>query len=186
MEIVGVLSILESSLKDEVLKLWELFEIKYGSKGVQTFDYPNISFQGGFCDDLDVLKSSIDKAVSKLRPYDIEIDGIDSFDIPSKVIYLKVIPTDELKVVHDKVNNIVVKCCKNVFEQYSPKFWIPHISIAMGDLTDNAFYQAKRDFNDFEFRRKQKISNINVVKVCKDTGKVSSIRSWELVDKDTF
>ena len=184
-EIVGVLSILEGSLKDEVLNLWERFEIQYDSKGVQTFDYPNISFQGGFCDDLDVLKSSLEKAVRMLKPYNIEIDGIGSFDIPTKVIYLKIVPTDELKVVHDMIKNIIVKCCKKVFEQYSPKFWIPHISIAMGDLTVEAFYQAKKDFKDFEFKRKQKISNINIVKVCNDTGKVNLLRSWELVDKGT-
>ncbi len=55
-ETIGILSILEGDLADEAKRLWQVFETRYASKGVQTFDYPNVTFQGGDCHDMAAVK----------------------------------------------------------------------------------------------------------------------------------
>lgn len=61
--IVGLLTLLSGEIRDEVLELWNYFDQLYDSKLVKSFEHPNVSFQGGICEDIDTL-------ISRLNDFD--------------------------------------------------------------------------------------------------------------------
>jgi len=113
---IGIASIMTGNERDEVLRFWNVFETEYNSIGVQSFDHPNIGFQGGSCSDINLLKDELLNLVMSLSPFEVIVEGFGFFEVPSKVVYLNVLKTDELIDIHKKINNSLAKCCGNLFE----------------------------------------------------------------------
>jgi 2'-5' RNA ligase len=162
-ETIGILSILEGALAEESKRLWTLFENTYGSKGVQSFDYPNLTFQGGECPDMAAAQKALVTLSHKLSPFTVTIDGLDYFDTSSKAIFLNVLLTDELRHINQMVNDMLARCCGTVFELYRPEHWRPHITVAMDDLTDDNFTRAWHDLRDYQPHYQQTLSTISLV-----------------------
>jgi 2'-5' RNA ligase len=177
---IGVLSILEENVLDEVLRLWNLFETKYGSTGVRSFAYPNLTFQAGRCHDVEPIENALSSLSGHLRPFELIIDGLGSFETHSKVIFLKVKLTEELRHINQLVNRMLQRQCEEVFDNYLPERWVPHVTVAMGDLTDANWEQGARDLSGFHPHYRQRISNIHLVQVCDETGIIEIVKSCTL------
>ena len=174
---IWILSILEDQPYKDVKIFWKLFEKKYRSVGVQIFSHPHITFQGGKTYNLGQLKKDFQKTVSKIKPFEIEVSGIAHFN--KKVIYLKVEKTNNLIELNNLINQFLKEHCKSLLEYYLPKNWIPHICLAMDNLTERDFEKAWDELKDSKFRFKQKLHNICIVKRHPD-GKIKIAKKYEL------
>lgn len=177
METIGVLSILEGKPYKVVKKLWKIFEEKYNSVGVQVFSHPNITFQAGETENLKQLKKDFEILVNEIKPFEIEVDGFGHFD--KKVIYLKVKKNSGLIEINKKVNDFLRSYCFKLFEYYTPKNWIPHITLAMGDLTKENFEIAWNELRNKKFRFKQRLHNLCIVKWY-PSGKIKIVKKFNL------
>jgi 2'-5' RNA ligase len=175
-ETVGVLSIFEGDLAQEGWRLWKLFENRYASKGVQSFDYPNVTFQGGTCHAIAPVESALVDLSRSLHPFTVTIDGLDYFDGPAKAVFLNVEISDELKQLNRTFNAMLSKLCESVFEHYRPEKWRPHVTVAMSDLTDDNFARAWHDLRDYHPHYQQIVSNICLVYVNQATGHIEIVR----------
>jgi len=70
---IWIVSILENKSYQDVKNLWRLFEKKYSSVGVQIFNHPHVTFQGGKTDNPRLLKEDLQKVVAKIKPFEIEV-----------------------------------------------------------------------------------------------------------------
>jgi 2'-5' RNA ligase len=166
-------------MRDEVLRFWNVFETEYNSIGVQSFDHPNLGFQGGSCSNIDKLKDELSNLSVVLYPFEIIVEGFGFFEAPSKVVYLKVLKTDELINLHKKINNSLAICCENLFQFYTPENWVPHITLAMDDLSETSLVNFKERYKDYSHDFKQTISNFALVEFKKD-GQVELLSSYEI------
>ena len=66
---------------------------------------------------------------------------------------------------------------------YLPENWVPHITLAMGDLTDENFERAKHDLMTFHPYFRQTISSIALVRFCRGTVRIELVRSWKCEGK---
>jgi 2'-5' RNA ligase len=178
-ETVGVLSILEGPLLDEALRLWKLFETDYHSTGVQSFDHPNVSFQGGQCEQLAAVERALSELAGCLSPFEVIVDGWSCFE-SSNVIFLMVVPTDELKHINRLINDLLQQHCREVFDAYLPTRWHPHVTLAMQDLSDDDFERARRDLGDYRPHHRQTLSNLHLVQWHHDSGRVETVYSYAL------
>lgn len=180
-ELIGVLSILEGDVLTEAQRLWRLFETEYASTGVQSFDWPNVTFQAGHCDDVSRLEDDLGTLARNLPPFEIVVDGLAHFESQPKTVYLQVLPTDDVRRVNRAVNEMLEHHCAKVFKPYRPKNWIPHVTVAMKDLTDEAFDRAINDLRDYHPFYRQTISNINLVQALNDMKRIEIIKSVRLI-----
>ncbi len=184
-ETVGVLSILEGKMLNEAKRLWKLFETEYASKGVQSFDFPNMTFQGGQCRDLPGLKDALVALARQLQPFEVIIDGLAYFESHPNVVFLKVQPSDSLRRIQEVVHETLEPYCENLFPNYRPETWTPHVTVAMNDLTDPAFRRALHDLRDYHPYYRQTISNIHLVHVLEETGRIEIVASVSLTQRST-
>lgn len=178
-ETVGVLSILEGAALVEARRLWRLFEAEYGSKGVQSFDHPNLTFQAGYCSDIGALSDTLSLMSCSLHAFEITIDGWGCFEA-ANAIYLNVALTTELRRIHEAVNRIVQADCAELFANYLPDQWQPHITVAMDDLGDADFCRAKQDLSTYHPRYQQILSNLHLVQLDRKSGHVEIVQSYAL------
>jgi 2'-5' RNA ligase len=158
---VGILSILEDEPYKMTRKLWKLFERTYRSRGVQTFNHPNITFQAVKTTNLKELRKEFQKVVGEIEPFEIEVDGVGHFD--KKVIYLSVKKTKNLARIN-KLANEFLRMYGELFESYYPDRWTPHITLAMEDLTETSFDQAWNRLANHKIEFRQTLHNICIVK----------------------
>ena len=64
-------------------------------------------------------------------------------------------------------------------DYYFPKNWIPHITLAMSDLTPKIFKNAWNEFKDLKFEFNQKLHNICIAKKLPD-GKIRIAKKYDL------
>jgi 2'-5' RNA ligase len=173
MDKIGILSILEDKPYKDVKLLWKRFEKQYNSIGVQTFNHPCLTFQGGEVKDIKVLTRDFRDFAAEIDPFEIEVDGFGSFD--RRVIYLKVRKSREIVRINEVVNQHLKGRCVTVFEEYTPERWIPHITVAMDDLLENEFDKAWSSLSGVKLRFEQKLHNLCLVKRY-SSGKIKILR----------
>ncbi|MEH7113276.1 2'-5' RNA ligase family protein [Neobacillus niacini] len=176
---IGIASIMTGIERDEVLRYWNVFETEYNSIGVQSFDHPNLGFQAGRCSNIDSLKDELSNLCAALSPFEVIVEGFGFFEAPSKVVYLKVNKTDGLLELHKKINKSLAEYCKDLFEFYTPENWVPHITLAMDDLSETGFNDFKKRYKDYLPSFKQTISNLALVEF-KNNGRVELLSSYEI------
>jgi len=176
---IGIASLLTGNERDVVLRFWNVFETEYNSIGVQSFDHPNLGFQGGSCSNIVSLKDELSHLCVALSPFKVIIEGFGFFEVPSKVVYLKVSKTDELIEIHKKINNSLAKYCGNLFEYYTTEKWVPHITLAMDDLSETDFNNFKERYKDYFPSFTQTISNLALVEF-KNNGRVELLSNFEI------
>lgn len=81
--------------------------------------------------EIDSLKDELSKLCNKIPPFEVIVEGFGYFETPSKVVYLKVMKTNELIEVHKEINGLLEKNCESIFDFYTPENWVPHITLAM-------------------------------------------------------
>ncbi|UCB51556.1 MAG: hypothetical protein JSV10_06050, partial [Candidatus Zixiibacteriota bacterium] len=69
--------------------------------------------------------------------------------------------------------------CHGLFQDYAPGNWIPHVTLAMDDLTKSNFEKAWADLKDTRIRFRQELHNLCVVKQ-HPNGKIKIARRYSL------
>ncbi len=146
-----------------------MFERKYNSRAIQAYGHPHFTYQIARTSDIKGLKAEFRKLAAQLGPFEIKVDGVRHFR--KDVIYLSVRKTLELIRIHRLVHRFLETRCRDLLELYVPKHWIPHITLAMEDLTEDKFEEAWREFKGSRIAFKQRMHNLCLVKFYPD-GKI--------------
>ncbi len=176
----GVMALVDGPLGEEVERLWRLFEVEYGSVGVQTFDRPNLTFGGGPCNDLPGLELGVAEQVGRLRPFDLRIRGVGTFHDPGRAIYLAVERTDRLASIHRAFDRVLARTCDGPFTLYRPAAWVPHITLAMGDLTEEVFESARTRLATYDRTFTHTVDHIGLARSRPDGPGFELARQWTL------
>ncbi len=174
---IWIVSILENRPYKDVKNLWKLLEKKYDSTEVQIFKHPHITFQGGKTENPRQLCKDFQKIIPKIKPFEIEVKTLLHFD--KKAICLKVEKTKVLFELSQLINKFLKNHCEDLLECYIPKRWIPHITLAAGDLTEVNFRKAWTDLNPKKIGFKQKLHNLCLVRQYPD-GKIKIAKRYRL------
>ena len=161
---LGVVSILEGEAYQEIKKMWRLFEKEYDSKAIQNFPHPHLSFQAGISEDLKTIDAKLNILSSEINPFPITLGGIGTFEKPERVIFLSVTRAETIQRIHKKISDLLQKYCLQTFKFYTPSNWLPHVTLAQGDLTLNQFRKAKKDLENYHPHYKLILHNICLVR----------------------
>jgi 2'-5' RNA ligase len=162
MDTIGIVSNLEGQPYREVKKLWALFEREYNSRAIQSYSHPHFTYQIAKTSDVKRLKVDFQKVISRIAPFKIEVIGLRHFR--KDVIYLAVKKTRELARIHKLIHRFLEAECRDMLELYAPEHWIPHVTLAMEDLTEDNFNRAWKELSPSRIRFKQRVGNLCMVK----------------------
>lgn len=90
---------------------------------------PHVSWQGAEDYELPAVTRSLTEITNTTAPIEVSVGGIGVFSGPHPVIYLVVTRSPELNACHAKIWESLQGLGQNQNLYFSPKLWIPHISI---------------------------------------------------------
>jgi 2'-5' RNA ligase len=174
---IGIVSNLQGEPYKLVKGFWNLFEKKFNSVAIQAYSHPHFTFQFARTHNVKELKKAFEKIALKIKSFPIEVDGIRRFD--ENAIYLKVEKTAGLLKIHRLIHGFLEDRCHGLLEYYTPELWVPHVTLAMEDLTKDNFRKAWAELKDTKLKFKQIVHNICMVKWLPD-GKIRIAKRYEL------
>lgn len=129
----GILSLLDTSHSQMVEEIWAELEAQFGLRGVQEFPYPHVSFQISEGYSLATIQDRMQDTVSRFKPIQVQTAGLGLFVNPAPVLYIPVVRATAL----DRIHRLLWKAFPPLNGEggyYSPNQWMPHITLAVGDL----------------------------------------------------
>lgn len=131
--------------------LWDGLEKKMGLRGVRKVPFPHITWLG--CEALDTprLVKALDDLGPTQAPVRAKTPRMGIFLKPLPVIYLAIERTPAVDTMHQKLWDIVEPCAEEMHGLYSSARWIPHVTLAQGDLKEEQVPEAVDLLKTIEF-----------------------------------
>ena len=149
---VAIISELDPVSSATVQVLWQRLRDTCGLTAI--YDIPIPHFTWFLADEMEIEKavSILSQIAARSDPLSIYTSGIGIFSGERPVIYLPIIKTVGLIELHRQIWDQVYAFSKEIKLYYSPTLWVPHITLAVKDLTKENLHCAvdQLTFEPFE------------------------------------
>ena len=131
----GLISILPPFLCEEVFFFWNQLSERFAVQRVKLTGTPHITWNYAehYClDDPQVFCKALAR---RLQPLRCRTNGLGLFSGKRPVLYIAVMMNTEMETCHRQIWDAVNPVAVLPNKRYHPDRWIPHITLAMEDLT---------------------------------------------------
>lgn len=131
----AIISKLDPDSSTTVSNLWLKLRDNCGLSGI--YKTPTPHFTWFAADDLDLpeVTSALSKLAESAEPFTIHTFGLGIFTGRNPILYLPMVKSIKLINLHHEIWNNFEQFSQEPNLYYSPKLWVPHITIALNDLT---------------------------------------------------
>lgn len=135
---------LDEPAASRIRELWDRLEADLGLRGVRKVPFPHLTWLG--CEMLDTPRFvEILGTFSALSgPVKARSASLGLFLKPAPVLHLAVVRSPELERMHRQLWDLVETCAAEMHALYRPDLWVPHITLAQGDLEPEHVPEALR------------------------------------------
>ena len=160
----AIISELDERAAVQVMHLWRRLNQSCGLEGI--FNYPNPHFTWFAAEDIEIDRCSpILEAISReMHPFTVNTAGVDVFEGDDPVLYLKIVNSPGLMVLHRNIWEQVLPYGKIPNELYSPNLWIPHITLSLRDLTEENLPCAVQSIANETLEIESEVTSFSLVK----------------------
>lgn len=157
-------SVLDPDSCGKVEALWDLLEDEVGAKAVRISPLPHFSYQAARDFDLEVLADVVAKVADKARPLRVRTAGLGVFTGKSPVVYVPIVRTPELTRLQLALWSAGAVASAEPSPEYHPAAWIPHITIAQSDVTEESLPRVLSLLNAQDLVWDVEIDNLAIVR----------------------
>jgi 2'-5' RNA ligase len=168
----GIVSLLVGADGERVEQLWDELRRDFGVRGIHSKRFPHFSYHVAEEYDLARAQAMLGARASQIRSFPAQTSGIGIFTRKEPVIYLPVVRTWELAVLHKEIAAAVSTLATGINEYYAEEIWIPHITIAEGDVDSLVLPEIVRRFGERNFRWELRVTNFAVIRATDDVQEV--------------
>lgn len=137
--LAGVISVLDSIHETRVRQIWQELQDQCDWPGPHPEDIPHFSWHVAEAYDEERLTSALQTVSSQLTPFQVIADGLGIFSGEKPVVYINLVKDQVLQQVHQKLWEIFENLGQGISPYYAPHRWIPHITIASGEIEPQVF-----------------------------------------------
>ena len=130
----GIASLIDAYYSSKVQAIWHELEVDCGLTGIQISPGPHFSWQVAEGYDQAVLIPILKEIARKTRPFIIHTGGLGIFTGENPVVYITVVKDAQLIQFHEMLWERTVIAMTGGNQLYAPSNWIPHITLAYGDV----------------------------------------------------
>lgn len=155
----AILSLLDPASADRVNAILAELNSHFGLQGVNAFPYPHISFRfmGGYSQAR--VKERMNDTVSRFKPFSVHTAGIGIFLKPNPVLFISVVRGTALERLHRLVSKAFPPLDGDA-GFYTADHWMPHITLAVGDLTTDLLPDCVRLLSPRDFHWEITLDNL--------------------------
>lgn len=131
----GIASLLDHSADALVRDIWKTFEFRFGIQAAQKTFAPHFSWHVAEGYPYMQLKKALTSLAQSLPVITITTAGLGFFTRPEPVLYVPIVVTRQLLVLHEELFNAVESMSESPVPYYRPGKWLPHITLAYSDIS---------------------------------------------------
>jgi 2'-5' RNA ligase len=148
----AVASLLEGECRERVEEIWAGMESRFGIEGNHAGHLPHLSYQVACRYDTEPARKVLKNFARDVAPFEVETSGLGVFTGERPVLYISVVRDPALSWLHRMIWREVSAAASGVADYYSPRRWIPHITLAHGEgvaehLPEIVRWLGERDFD---------------------------------------
>ncbi len=159
----GVVSFLDVQHSRIVEELWEELERLLGIKGIYVTPFAHFSYQVAQHYDLQALSTALKHFAARYSPFDAQTAGLGIFTGPQPVLFVTVVRTPALTGFQRELWSVISKSGSEILDHYNPDRWVPHITIAQGDLRCDHVAEAVRILSERNFHWQFTVDNLGLI-----------------------
>jgi 2'-5' RNA ligase len=160
----GIVSLLDGEAGERVEAIWEELRRDFGVRGIHAKRFPHFSYHVAEEYDLERLRPELEQMASASRAFSVAVSGIGIFTRKLPVIYLPVVRSAQMQRIHGEISGVALPLASGVNEFYGAEVWIPHITIAEGDVDILVLPEILRRFGERNLRWEVRVTNLAVIR----------------------
>ncbi len=114
--------------------MWDRLEARFGLRWVRASTLPHVTLAVGMGTDAARLQAALAGLARSTPRLEVELDGVAVFPGPQPIVYLRVVPNDELRSVQRDAAEAAIDAGMRLGEYFMPAAWTPHVTLAVRDL----------------------------------------------------
>ena len=156
----GVASLLDDHYRGQVEDLWEELQQEFGIAGIYAQRFPHISFQVVESYAASRVRTLLRQLTQASAEFSVRTSGLGVFSGSRPVLYIPVVRSPQLDELHRRVWEILAGTNSGISEHYAPEMWIPHITLAEGDVDADKAAEIVRRWSGRNFGWEIRIHNL--------------------------
>jgi 2'-5' RNA ligase len=131
----AIISELDPKSSQYVSEIWMELCQACGLHAIYEVPIPHFSWL--VAKEMDLVKTNavLSQIAGNAKTFTLHTFGLGIFTGEYPILYLPLVKTIEMINLHNSIWDLIVPHCKNLQYYYSPKLWVPHITLALKDLT---------------------------------------------------
>lgn len=131
----GIVTLLDTRYDGAVRSLWDEFQAQFGLQGVPMTPFPHFSYHVAEQYDIPRLRAAISHFASHTPAFTVQTNGVALFTGAQPVIYIPLVGNRTLLELHEELWQLCETCViAGSYPYYQPGNWVPHITLAQGDV----------------------------------------------------
>ncbi len=159
----GIVSLLDEEHRDLVYRLWADLEQEFGLRGIYAARFPHFSYHLAGSYDMAALQPVMEQFALAHSPFMARTTGLGIFTGPQPVLFVPIVRTPELTLLHQDLWLAVAGTANEIAAFYHPHKWVPHITLAHGDLRHETLPHVTRYLSERDFTWEIRIDNLAVI-----------------------
>jgi 2'-5' RNA ligase len=169
----GIVSLLDDKHYELVENLWAELERKFGLKGIYITPFPHFSYQVAEHYEVELLESILQRFALKSAKFKVKTTGLGIFTGAQPVLFIPVVRSPEITLFHQTLWPEIFGVGSGIVAYYSAENWIPHITLAHGDIHQDNLPDIIRFLAEREFNWEITVNNLSFIH---DTGLQQELR----------
>ena len=147
----GIISLLDDEHYHWVEEIWAGLDREFGLRGIYTTPFPHFTYHVAEHYEVDQIGPVLQRFASEQAGFSIHTAGLGIFTGASPVVYISVVRNPKLSLLHRALWDRLGDAGQGVINHYKPDDWVPHITLAYGDVDNTILPQiikflSKQDF----------------------------------------
>ena len=162
----GVVSLLDSASEQATRALWDELAGSYHLRAAaQRVPYPHVSYHIAEGYDFARTEAALARVAAQVQPFTVQMTGLGAFEGPEVVLYLAVARNAALDRLHAALWQALAEAgvAQGASPLYAPDTWIPHITLAQGDLTADLLHAIQSAWAERDMRREIWVSDLTLL-----------------------
>ncbi|MFZ6031331.1 MAG: 2'-5' RNA ligase family protein [Chloroflexota bacterium] len=133
-DVNGVVSLLDKAHADRLQDIWRMLEQHCRLKGKNTGLPPHFTWQVVAQYDFNQFEPRVSALARAASPFTVRTAGLGIFSGPSPILYIQLVKDARLLSMHEQIWQHSQCCAVSLSPYYAPESWVPHITLAAGDV----------------------------------------------------
>lgn len=166
----SVVTLLDDQHYARVEAIWEELCQKFDVRGMYVTAFPHFSYQVAEKYDEAACDVALRAVAARTAPFRVRTAGLGIFTVANPILYVSIVRSPQLNGLHHDIWDGIRQAAVPgpVSHYYQPEAWVPHITLAQGDIDQDKLAEIVRRLSARNFHWEITVNNLTMIY---DTGR---------------